>query len=69
MNLGPKTNEINKAVRVAKIDLKEAPTADKCKIFKPEDFEELDTMAGRERIVQRTMSFVSEALFDSEDES
>jgi hypothetical protein len=55
--------------QIAKIDLKEAPTADKCKIFKPEDFEELDTMAGRERIVQRTMSFVSEALFDSEDES
>ena len=50
--------------QLAKIDMRAGDEKD-CKIFKPDDFLELDTFGGRERIVNKTLEFIGEALFDS----
>tara|TARA_Y100000590_G_scaffold429827_2_gene542798 strand:- start:1176 stop:3917 length:2742 start_codon:yes stop_codon:yes gene_type:complete len=54
--------------QIAKIDMRQGGE-DKCQIFKQEDFADLETMGGKEKIVQRTLAFVSEALFDNEEEA
>ena len=50
--------------QLAKIDMRAGDEKD-CKIFEPDDFLELDTLLGREKIVAKTLDFIGEALFDS----